>query len=236
MLTVAILAGGRATRLGSLAQHLPKSLLSVNGEPFLVHQLRLLRANGVTNVVLCLGHLGEMIQQAIGDGSTLGIQVDYSFDGPNLLGTAGAVRKALPRLGESFFVMYGDSYLPCNYPRIARDFATKHVLGMMTVFRNNGRWDASNVEYESGRILAYSKTNRTPQMKHIDYGLGLFRAGAFETVPQHAPSDLADVYAALLKRNQLAAFQIHQRFYEIGSPSGLRETSDFLASRASPPK
>jgi len=232
MLTVAILAGGLATRLRPVTQTLPKSLLELNGEPFIVHQLRLLRARGIRRVVLCLGHLGALVQQAVGDGSTLGLQVDYSFDGSVLLGTAGAVKNALPKLGESFFVMYGDSYLPCDYAAIARNFESAGGLGMMTVFRNEGKWDASNVEFEQGKILAYSKTDRTPSMRHIDYGLGVFRAEAFRSVLAGNPYDLVELYRDLLRRGQLAAFEVRERFYEIGSPAGLQETAEFLASHA----
>ncbi len=122
MLTVAILAGGLATRLRPITESVPKSLLEVNGEPFAKHQLRLLRAKGFKRVVICVGHLGTLVQRVIGDGSALGLEIDYSFDGPVLLGTAGAIRNALPKLGEAFFVMYGDSYLPCDYAAIARSF------------------------------------------------------------------------------------------------------------------
>jgi len=236
LLTVAILAGGLATRLRPITDAVPKSLLEVNGEPFAVHQLRLLRSRGIKRVVLCVGHLGESIQRAIGDGSVLGLQVDYSFDGPALLGTAGAVRNALPKLGDSFFVMYGDSYLPCNYAAIARNFASAGVLGMMTVFRNEGKWDTSNVEFEAdgprgGTILAYSKTNRTPRMHYIDYGLGGFRADAFRGLPAGKAVDLTELYADLLQRKQLAAFEVKERFYEIGSPAGLQETAEFLSTQ-----
>jgi NDP-sugar pyrophosphorylase family protein len=235
--TVAILAGGLATRLRPLTETVPKSLLEINGEPFAVHQLRLLQSKGIRRVVFCVGHLGELIQQTIGNGSTLGLQVDYSFDGPALLGTAGAVRNALPKLGNSFFVMYGDSYLPCDYAAIARQFQAASALGMMTVFRNEGKWDTSNVEFEVGevegaRILAYSKTHRTPSMRYIDYGLGVFHAEAFQGLPVGKPCDLAGLYADLLQRKQLAAFEVRERFYEIGSPAGLQETAEFLAARA----
>jgi NDP-sugar pyrophosphorylase family protein len=231
LLTVAILAGGLATRLQPMTETVPKSLLEVNGEPFLVHQLRLLRAKGIRRVVLCVGHLGELIRRATGDGSAWGLQVDYSFDGPALLGTAGAVRNALPKLGESFFVMYGDSYLPCDYAAIARNFKSADGLGMMTVYRNEGKWDTSNVEFEAGKIIAYSKTNRTPRMRYIDYGLGVFRAEAFRNLPADTPSDLTELYADLLRREQLAAYEVKERFYEIGSPEGLRETAQFLAAQ-----
>jgi len=228
LLTVAILAGGRAVRLRPMTETVPKSLLELNGEPFVVHQLRLLQAKGIRRVVLCVGHLGALIQRAIGNGAAFGLQVDYSFDGPALLGTAGAIRNALPKLGESFFVMYGDSYLPCDYAAIERNFESASVLGMMTVFRNEGKWDTSNVEFEAGTILAYSKTNSNPRMHYIDYGLGVFRAEAFESIPAGKPCDLAEVYTDLLQRKQLAAFEVRERFYEIGSPGGLKETEGFL--------
>jgi N-acetyl-alpha-D-muramate 1-phosphate uridylyltransferase len=235
LLTVAILAGGLATRLRPVTETVPKSLLEVNGEPFVVHQLRLLHAKGIRRVVLCVGYLGELIQRSIGDGSSLGLQVDYSFDGPTLLGTAGAIRNALPKLGDSFFVMYGDSYLPCDYAAIARNFESftrsSGVLGMMTVFRNEGKWDTSNVEFEAGKILAYSKTSRTHRMRYIDYGLGVFRAEAFQDLAAGKPCDLTELYVDLLHRGQLAAFEVKERFYEIGSPAGLRETAEFLAAQ-----
>jgi N-acetyl-alpha-D-muramate 1-phosphate uridylyltransferase len=231
LLTVAILAGGRATRLGPLTKSLPKSLLELNGAPFVIHQLRLHHSQGIRHVVLCVGHLGELIQRKVGDGSNFGVQVDYSFDGPSLLGTAGAIKNALPKLGSPFFVMYGDSYLPCDYRAIARNFESTGGLGMMTVFRNDGKWDTSNVEFESGEILAYSKTQPTPGMRYIDYGLGVFRAEAFENLPPGKPCDLTEVYTDLLQRKQLAALEVRERFYEIGSPAGLRETAEFLANR-----
>ena len=191
MLPVAILAGGLATRLGALTEKVPKSLIQIAGEPFMAHQLRLLQTSGIQQVILCVGHLGEMIEDAVGDGSAFGVKVEYSYDGKTLLGTAGAIRTALSKLGESFFVIYGDSYLACDYAAIEKEFLQSGKLGLMTVFRNDGRWDASNVEFEAGRILAYSKKNRTSRMRYIDYGLGVFRAEAFVETDA---TDLADVY------------------------------------------
>jgi NDP-sugar pyrophosphorylase family protein len=213
-----------------MTETIPKSLLEVNGEPFAVHQLRLLKANGIRHVVFCVGHLGRQVQSVIGNGSAWGLQIDYSFDGPVLLGTAGAVRNALPKLGEVFFVIYGDSYLPCDYAAAARSFESAGALGMMTVFCNEGKWDTSNVELEAGRILAYSKTNPTSRMRYIDYGLGVFRAEAFRNLPVEKAFDLTELYEDLLHRKQLAAFEVRERFYEIGSPEGLRETGEFLAA------
>ncbi|HXW18201.1 MAG TPA: nucleotidyltransferase family protein [Candidatus Acidoferrales bacterium] len=231
MLPVAILAGGLATRLHPATEKIPKSLLEVNGEPFVAHQLRLLHANGVRRVVLCAGHLGEMIRNALEDGGAYGVEVDYSFDGATLLGTAGAVKNALPKLGDEFLVLYGDSYLVCDYAAVARGFAGSGKLGLMTVFRNDGKWDASNVEFDGERILAYSKTAKSTRMNYIDYGLGAFRAAAFDGIQEAGAYDLADLYGDLLRQQQLAGFEVTQRFYEIGSAAGLEETSRYLAAQ-----
>jgi NDP-sugar pyrophosphorylase family protein len=229
---VVILAGGLATRLRPITQHVPKSMVEVHGEPFIAHQLRLLRRQGVHEVVLCVGHLGEQIIDAVGDGEEFGLSVQYSFDGPRLLGTGGALRQALPKVsGLAFFVLYGDSYLECDYEAVQAAFVDSGKLALMTVCRNDTQWDASNVEWADGHILTYDKQNRTPRMKHIDYGLGVFARQAFERTPAKEPWDLAELYQDLLRRKQLAAFEASERFFEIGSPAGLAETRKYLGER-----
>ena len=226
MLPVAILAGGLGTRLYPLTELIPKALVEINGEPFLAHQLRLLRAAGIERVVICIGQHGERIREFAGDGARFGLSVEYSPDGPVLLGTAGAVGQALPLLGDAFFVLYGDSYLPCSYRTVEQAFQAARQPGLMTVYRNEGCWDTSNVEFDGGHILAYDKKNRTSRMQHIDYGLGVFSRAAFEGAP-HA--DLADLYRDLLSQGRLAACEVRERFYEIGSFEGVRELSEHLA-------
>ena len=230
MLPVAILAGGLATRLRPVTETVPKSLVEIAGEPFLWHQLRLLRANGVERAVLCVGHLGERIRESVGHGEAFGLRVDYSFDGPTLLGTAGALKQALPLLGEAFFVLYGDSYLPCDWADAQDIFERSGKLALMSVFLNEGRWDTSNVEFEGGRILAYSKKARTPRMRYIDYGLGILRADAVAGVGTDAPTDLALVYEQLLERGELAAYESPVRFYETGSFAGIEEFTSYLTA------
>ena len=231
MLPVAILAGGLATRLRPTTEKIPKSLLEVNGEPFIAHQLRLLKANGVSQVVLCVGFLGEMVRDVVKNGHAFGLDVHYSFDGPALLGTAGALKRALPALGKSFLTLYGDSYLLCDYAAVAREFDASGKQALMTVFRNEGQWDTSNVEFENGVILAYDKKQRTPRMKFIDYGLGAFTAEAFDRVPADSAFDLAELYGKILAERELAGFEMTRRFYEIGSPAGLEETARFISSQ-----
>ena len=228
---VAILAGGLATRLRPITEKIPKSLVPVAGKPFLAHQLALLHARGIRRVVLCVGYLGEMIQHDFGHGSAFGLQLEYSFDGPQLLGTGGAVKQALPLLGDEFFVLYGDSYLPVEYRSVAEFFRRSGKLGCMTVYRNEGRYDTSNVVFGAGEIAVYDKKNRKPEMRHIDYGLSLFKASVFNSYPPNQPFDLAAVMGKLVQEKQLAGYEVHERFYEMGSPAGLAELEKLLQKR-----
>ncbi len=233
-LPVAILAGGLATRLRPITETIPKLLVEVAGEPFFSHQIRLLKRHGLTRVVLCVGHLGERIVERYGDGSDHGIRIDYSFDGPRLLGTGGALVRALPRLGDAFYVLYGDSYLPIDYLAVGRAFLAQGKAGLMTVFENRGRYDASNVWFAGGRIKIYDKKNNVPQMRHIDYGLGVLRATALDGLPRDEPVDLADVYRDLVERGELAGYEVWNRFHEVGSHAGLRELDALLRSEGAP--
>ncbi len=229
-LPVALLAGGMATRLRPITEKIPKLLVEVAGEPFFSHQLRLLKKNGLTKIVLCVGYLGEQIVAQYGDGAKWGVEIQYSFDGEKLLGTGGALIRALPKLGDAFYVLYGDSYLPIDYAAVGRAFLASGKQGLMTVYENRGRYDTSNVWFDGGNIRVYDKRSRLPEMHHIDYGLGLLRAEALAACPRDEVVDLAAVYARLVAENQLAGYEVHRRFYEIGSHEGLRELDAFLRS------
>ncbi len=232
LLPTIILAGGLARRLSPMTETAPKSMIDVNGEPFIAHQLRLLHARGITKVVIAVGHLGEAIESFVGDGRAFDIQVAFSFDGPQLLGTAGAVKNALPMLDEAFFVLYGDSYLPFDYRAVQDHFSKSSKAAMMTVYKNDGQWDASNVEYSHGRLLAYDKRHRTDRMKHIDYGLGAFRKAAFNRIPLEQPYDLEELYQELLAEGELEGYEVTQRFYEVGSARGLEEFRNHIGAQS----
>jgi len=231
-LPVVILAGGLATRLKPITEKIPKLLVDVAGEPFFTHQIRLLKKNGLKHLVVCVGYLGEKIVERYGDGSAWGVAIEYSFDGPRLLGTGGALIRALPRLSDAFYVLYGDSYLPIDYLAVGRAFLESGRLGMMTVYENSERFDSSNVWFEGGAIRAYDKKNKLPAMRHIDYGLGVFRKAAFDGFARDEVVDLSDVQRALLGRKELAGFEIKQRFYEVGSHAGLQELNRLLKNPA----
>ena len=224
---VAILAGGLATRLRPITEKIPKSLDQDAGRPFLAHQLEMLHARGVRHAVLCIGYLGEMIQKDFGS-EAFGITLDYSFDGPKLLGTGGAIKRALPKLGPEFFILYGDSYLPIEYAPIVSTFRQSGKAGLMTVYRNEGKYDTSNVVYRDGEIAVYDKKIRLPEMRHIDYGLSLFKSTVFDRYGADQIFDLAEVMARLVQDKQLAGYEVRERFYEIGSPAGLAELESLL--------
>jgi len=230
---IAVLAGGLATRMRPLTDQLPKALLKVAGEPFVAHQLRLFAREGITDVKLLVGYCWEQIELFVGDGSRFGVKVDYILDGPTLLGTGGAVRRAIDRLGPEFLVTYCDSWLDAPYAPVVKAFHASGRPALMCVFRNENRWDASNVHFESGVIRCYSKKFRLPQMHHIDWGLGILRASAVATRPSEKRWDLAELYEELATSGRLAGYEMTRRFYEIGSFEGLAETNRLLRTTLS---
>ncbi|OGF50377.1 MAG: hypothetical protein A2231_02465 [Candidatus Firestonebacteria bacterium RIFOXYA2_FULL_40_8] len=248
-ISVVIIAGGLATRLRPITEKIPKSLIDINGKPFLEYQLRLLKEKGFTDVVLCLGYLGSMIEKEFKDGSNLGMSIQYSYDGDKLLGTGGAVRKALPLLSDVFIVMYGDSYLDVDYNAIVEAFNNdkEKPLGMMTVYRNDNKFDKSNIVYKDGRIIAYDKKNKLPGMDYIDWGLSVFRKEAFEEVNKAKNAskastetkeskekfDLEELMKILIAKKKMAGYEVRDRFYEIGSVEGLEELRKKLANEVS---
>jgi NDP-sugar pyrophosphorylase family protein len=231
-LPVAILAGGLATRLRPITETIPKALVEIAGRPFAEHQAAMLQAQGVLDVVWLVGYRANQIEEALGDGSRWGLRFTYVHDGPVLLGTGGALRRALPQLGGAFFVMYGDSYLECDFADVERVFRQSGRSGLMTVYRNDGLYDTSNVEFADGRIVRYEKKTRTPAMQHIDWGLGVLKASAFAPYPDGESLDLARVYQDLLAAGDLTGYEVTNRFYEIGSPEGIADTDAYLRGRA----
>lgn len=228
-----ILVGGLGTRLGPLTATIPKALVPVAGEPFVDHQLRWLAANGVDAVLFSIGHLGAQLREHVGDGRRLGLEVTYVDDGEELRGTAGALRRALDEhvLDERFLVTYGDSYLPIDFGAFARAFERSASPAMMSVFRNEGRWDTSNATVRDGRVTLYDKRRGegAASMAYIDYGLLAFQRDVIGArVPAGAKSDLADLLHDLSVEGHLAAYEVTTRFYEMGSRQGLTDLENFL--------
>ena len=229
MLPVAILAGGLATRMKPITEKIPKSLIEVNGKPFILHQLDYLKSQGIQNIVLCIGHLGDMIESLIGDGKALGLNIQYSLDGDKLLGTGGAIKKALPLLSKDFFVLYGDSFLPIDYKNVEDAYVSSKKNALITVIKNNNQWDKSNVEFALGTLIEYNKHHPNERMQYIDYGLSILNQSIFDAYLENESFDLSDLYHKLSLHNHLAGFETFERFYEIGSQDGLKETENYLS-------
>ena len=227
-LPVAILAGGLATRLGDIARQVPKALVDVAGTPFAERQIELLARHGVRRIVFLVGHLGERIESTIGDGRRWNVEIQYAYDGPALLGTGGALRAALDRLGTRFLVLNGDTYLECDYEAIESAFVAARTEGLMTISREP-RPGRANVRYENGRVVAYDKGTADPRMQHADNGLNGFTSEAFRACPDGA-FDLGVVQRALIARQQLLAIEIPQSYFDMGSPEGLAALAAHLSS------
>jgi len=231
MFPVTILAGGLATRLRPITETIPKALVDVAGKPFIIRQLSYLREQGISHVVLCVGYLGDMIRDVVGRGESFGLKVSYSEDGLNLLGTGGALAKAIPLLGDDFFVLYGDSFLPVNFSSVQEAYEKSKQPALMTVLKNQNQWDKSNVLFVDGRLHEYNKRNPRAEMTYIDYGLGVVSASVLKQRPVGQPFDLSDVYQDLSLQGQLAGLEVHERFYEIGSHTGLQETENYFLTK-----
>jgi MurNAc alpha-1-phosphate uridylyltransferase len=226
-----LLAGGKATRLRPVTETIPKSLLEVAGKPFIDHQLELIKRNNITQVVICVSYLGGQVREFVGDGSRYGLKIDYSFDGDTLLGTGGTIKNALDLLDDKFFVMYGDSYLTADFKIISDYFLKGDKSGLMTVFKNEGKWDKSNIDFRDGKIINYDKSIENKNMEYIDYGLGILTKRAFEDFKNENVFDLEAVYKNLLRKEELLGYEVSERFYEIGSFRGLEETKAFLENK-----
>jgi N-acetyl-alpha-D-muramate 1-phosphate uridylyltransferase len=220
---IVILCGGLATRLYPLTKKIPKAMIRIGGKPFLEYQLELVKKNGISDVVLCIGYKGNKIKKYFGNGKKWGLRITYSSDEKKLLGTGGALKKAEPLLDDVFLVMWGDSYLPFNFQEAIEFFKKHNKLGLMTVYKNENRIEPSNVEIKGNLVKAYSKKRKTKRMKYIDYGLSIFKKEVLKYIPKNKFYDLSKLNQLLIRKKQLLAFPVKRRFYQIGTFEGLEE-------------
>lgn len=228
---IVILCGGLATRLYPLTKKIPKSMVRIGGKPFLECQLDLIKKNGISDVVLCVGYKGNQIRKYFGNGKKWGLRIKYSSDGKRLLGTGGALKKAEPLLEDTFLVMWGDSYLPFNFKKAIKFFEKFDKLGMMTVYRNEDKIEPSNVEVKGNLVKTYSKKRKTKKMKYIDYGLRIFRREVLKYIPKNQVYDLSKLDQLLIRQKQLLAYPAEKRFYQIGTFKGLEEFCNYIKNK-----
>jgi MurNAc alpha-1-phosphate uridylyltransferase len=227
-----ILAGGLATRLGPITAQIPKALIPVNGRPFLEYQLSWLKKNEVRDVVLCVAHLGNLIREHVVARGNDGMKITIVDEGSNLRGTGGALAFAIQggTVQEDFFLLYGDSFLPVDFQEVASSYFRFQARALMTVLRNRNRWDRSNARFEENKVF-YDKKAVDKNFEFIDYGLtALNRDFIREHMPKSEKFDLADVFHQLSVEGSLFGFEETQKFYEIGSLTGLREFEKWAAA------
>ncbi len=224
---VAILAGGLATRLGDLTRNQPKSMVKIWGEPLLEYQLELLKRGGIKDIVLCVSHMGEQIERHFGNGREYGVNIKYSVE-DKLLGTAGALKKAETLLNDIFFTIYGDSYVFVDFPAAMRYFKSQKKLALMTVYKNYDRYDRSNTAVEGNLVKKFSKKEKTKDIIYIEYGANIFRKGVMKMIPENQFHSLEELFPHLIEMDELLAFDVKERFYEIGSSQGLKEFKEYI--------
>jgi len=223
-----ILAGGLATRLGPITDDIPKSMIRVENKPFLQYQIELLRENGLRNIVLCVGHLSHMIKNYFDDGKKFGVKIRYSDEGENLLGTGGALKKAEPLLEDEFFLMYGDSYLLFNYRAIESYYKKFQDFCILVVYKNQNLYDKSNVGVKDGLVAIYDKTKPDGNLIYIDAGLSILRKNILNRIPSDGMFLLEKLYQRIIAKREMLAYEVNQRFYEIGSLKGLKEFENLI--------
>jgi NDP-sugar pyrophosphorylase family protein len=230
MLPVIILAGGLATRLHPITVEIPKSLILIDGMPFIHHQILLLKERGVDSTILCVGHFGHMIEEFIGDGLQYNVHIQYSYDGDVLLGTGGAVKKASRLVEDTFMIQYGDSYLDISYEDVVGAYYQAESPVLMTAYHNKNKFDESNMLVKDGKIVQYNKFSKTDDFEHIDYGLIVMRKDVMN-INSDASFDLGDLLSTCVNNGMVSAYEVNTRFYEIGSLSGILETTEYIASK-----
>jgi len=231
MTQIVVLAGGKATRLYPVTKDIPKSMVKINGIPFITHQINLFKRNNISNIVLCTGVFSDQIIDYVDDGSKLGVSVKYSIENATeLLGTLGALIKAYDLLSDTFFVTFGDSYLEIDYQRIYDEFLHSNKMGLMTVYKNNNKYVPSNTAIKDGLVIRYDKSNNT-DFEYVDYGLSIFKKKALDFFPKEKSLDLTDLNQKLISMKELVAYEVHQKFYEIGTFEGIADLELHLKSK-----
>lgn len=227
---IVILAGGLATRLYPITEKIPKSIVEINGRPFLEYQIDLCKKNGIEEIILCVGHLWEQVKDYFGDGSKFGVKITYSVENERL-DTGGALKNALSYLDEQFFVMYGDSYLPIDWQKAADFYKKSGILGLMTVYKNNHRLAPSQLMInKKGFITEFTKKDFRPEMEYIEYGLNIFPRSIIDQIPEKS-FPIGNYFNLLIEKKQLISYESPVRFYEVGCPEGLKTFEKYLAQK-----
>lgn len=232
-----ILAGGAGTRLRPLTLDTPKSMIDINGKPFLQYIIEELKKSGVINIVLCIGYLADKFKEYFSDGSKLGVNIDYSVE-KEFLGTAGAIKLAKDELEDEYFVVNGDTYLHLDYMEAYKEFKKAKKLGLMVVYDNSEKVADCNIAVdEQGMVAAYGKKEQLKkgdqlielkaepgkEYKYVDAGVYVFKKEILSLIDGGKFVSLeGDIYPELIRRRELKAYVTGQRYYDLGTPERLQ--------------
>lgn len=228
---IVIICGGLATRLGNLAKKTPKSMMDINGKPFIEHQIEMLKKQNIKNIVLCTGHLSEKIESYLGDGKNFGVDIKYSYDGGKRLGPMGAVKNAESILEKDFFIMYGDSYIFVDFNKVYDFYKENNELVCMVVYKNKNKYDKSNLIVENNRVIGHKDLKVEGKIEYIDYGTSILNKKSLDFIPKDSFFSTEDFFKKMIKKNQLLAYEIKKRFYHIGNPKALEEFRNFVKNQ-----
>ena len=226
-----ILCGGLATRLGKITKNIPKSMVKIKNKPFLEYQIEILKKRSIKDIVLCVGHLSDQIEQYFGNGENFGVNIKYSYDGDKQLGPIGALKNAEDLLKEDFFIMYGDSYIDVDFQQISSFFKKHDKLGLMVVYKNFNKYDKSNLIIKDNIIIAYGEKERTEDMVYIDYGTSILSKKSMKLIPKNTFYSTGQLFTDLISKGELIAFEVKNRFYHIGNPDALEEFNNYIESQ-----
>ena len=223
-----IICGGLGTRLGHLTKYTPKSMIEIEGKPFLEYQIENLKKQSITDIVLCVGHLSKKIEEYFGNGQRFGVNLKYSFEKEKLLGQIGAVKNAEPLLEDSFFIMYGDSYLTLDLHKVYNFFMQHDKPALMVVYQNHDKYDKSNIIIQDNMVIGYGEKQKTRDMIYIDYGTSILRKKVLDYVPKGTSYSTEEFFTDLIKKQDLMAFESDKRFYHVGDPDSLEDFRNYI--------
>lgn len=228
-----ILAGGAGTRLQPFTLKNPKPLVPINGKPFLQHLIRLLKQNGIKEILILTGYLGEKISLSFRDDSRLGVKIKYSYTpfkdySGEEIKSGTRILNAHELLASRFLLLYCDNYLPFELRRLEKLFDEKSAEVLVTAYSNNDNSTKNNMLISEGSVRKYDKTRISKKLNCVDIGYMIVNKKVLELLPKTNCKFEDIIFPKLIKSGKLAGFLTDQKYYSIGDPKRVKITAKFL--------
>lgn len=223
-----ILAGGMGVRLKPLTDSVPKPMVKINQKPFLEYLITHLREQGFKKILLLLGYLPEVVQNYFGDGSSFGVEIQYSVSEVDNE-TGKRLKLAENFLEENFLLLYSDNYWPISFQKMWELFVSKDVLAQITVYSNKDNYSKNNVYVTTDGIVAkYDKSRSSAQLNGVEIGFAFVKKEVLSMLPDKNVNFEGYIFPILIEQKKLAAFVTDHRYYSVGSHERLKTTELFL--------